>query len=264
MRGVPRTGVDHAVLAFRPDSKRSSTPVPARAFCTNRISTPPNTAPEMTQQMVNTASLRHGPFRLGEPVVAAVAQAGQRASQSRGDDVPPPVAERREPNLRADALCHADQEGVRDAERIAEQRLDDRGDRALWYANSSTPASTARNSGYECGHQDSSTTYAAAARSFQPLPSLVLTKLDFDSSEDTYVAFKSGQQQYGAIAVRTDGIIHIAHIIHCPSTPGTIQLPKFEFCLRIESGQQPDRESNILWFSSLFIPNFPCSKGLQQ
>ena len=26
----------------------------------------------------------------------------------------------------------------------------------------------------------------------------------------------------------------------------------------------PDIESNILWFSSLFIPNFPCSKGLQQ
>ena len=105
----------------------------------------------MTQQMVNTASLRHGPSRLGEPVVAAVAQAGQRASQSRGDDVPPPVAERRGPNLRADALRHADQEGVRDAERIAEQRLDDRGDRALWYANSSTPASTARNSVMSAG-----------------------------------------------------------------------------------------------------------------
>ena len=30
-------------------------------------------------------------------------------------------------------------------------------------------------------------------------------------------------------------------IIHCPSTPGTIQLPKFEFCLRIESGQIKQR-----------------------
>lgn len=130
MRGVPRTGAGRSCRSGVPSGFEAVQHAgPGEGLLHEPHQHAAKHGPGDDAADGEHGSLRHGPSRLGEPVVAAVAQAGQRAGQSRGDDVPPPVAERREPDLRADALRHADQEGVRDAERIAEQRLDDRSDR---------------------------------------------------------------------------------------------------------------------------------------